>query len=511
MIIEEEKVEVVEENSSNLSELDSPKSEPVVNNFLLMFSCFLGALIVILIIMFTIFSFYNANKNTISQGVYVNGVDLSGLSKEQAIKKMKNYYNQNILSKDITLIHNDFETYIKPSEIDLAFDLEASVNYAYNIGKTDGIMRNNYYVFNAMVKGINITPIYSINKDSLVRILEELSSELPDKVIESSYYIDGKNLIITKGTEGNIVDVQKTLYQIESNIKNHNFINNKISISVLHKEPDKINIEEIHSKIYKKATNASYTKNPYTVTPSANGLDFNISIEDAQKQLDKSDKECKIPLKVLYPKVTTNDIGMDAFPDLLATFSTSYYASNINRTTNLKLAAKKVNGTVLLPGDTFSYNTVVGERSIAAGYKEAPIYQNGQVIDGLGGGICQISTTLFNSALLANLKIKELHNHQFVPSYVGAGRDATVVYGAKDFKFVNSRKNAIKITCTVSGGIARIKIYGVKEKPEYKISISSKITSRTASYIKSTTYRTLTLKGNRVKTELIYNCTYKNH
>ena len=83
-------------------------------------------------------------------------------------------------------------------------------------------------------------------------------------------------------------------------------------------------------------------------------------------------------------------IGTEAFPDLLSTFSTNYPASNKNRTTNLVLAANKINGTVLMPGETFSYNKVVGARTIAAGYKEAAIYVSGSVVDGLGGGICQI-------------------------------------------------------------------------------------------------------------------------
>ena len=128
-------------------------------------------------------------------------------------------------------------------------------------------------------------------------------------------------------------------------------------------------------------------------------------------------------------------ISTEAFPDTLSEFSTRYAASNVNRTTNLRLAANQINGTVLMRGETFSYNDGVGERTIAAGYKEAPIYVSGRVEDGLGGGICQITTTLYNAAVFANLEIVERTNHQFVPSYVGAGRDATVVYGAIDFKF----------------------------------------------------------------------------
>lgn len=142
--------------------------------------------------------------------------------------------------------------------------------------------------------------------------------------------------------------------------------------------------------------------------------------------------------------------------------------------TNLRLAASKINGTVLLPNEEFSYNSVVGERTINAGYKMAATYSNGAVVDGLGGGICQISSTLYDAVVMANLKITTRRNHQFVTSYVPAGKDATVVWGSQDFKFVNSRKNPVRITATVQGGVATVQVWGIKEEVEYDISIETK-------------------------------------
>ena len=234
-------------------------------------------------------------------------------------------------------------------------------------------------------------------------------------------------------------------------------------------------------------------------------------MEEAKKKFNEDKQECVIPLKIVYPKVTTNMIGTEAFPNTLSTFSTTYAASNVNRTTNLKLAAKKINGTVLMPGETFSYNQVVGERTIAAGYKEAPIYVEGRVEDGLGGGICQITTTLYNAVVLANLDIVERTNHQFVPSYVGAGRDATVVYGAIDFKFKNNRNYPIKLICSVSSGIANFKILGLKTSNDYKVEISSRITSQTANSTNSVTYKILKKNGKVVSQTVLSRDTYKRH
>ena len=150
---------------------------------------------------------------------------------------------------------------------------------------------------------------------------------------------------------------------------------------------------------------------------------------------------------------------------------------NTSRSTNLQLAVDKINGTIIAPGKEFSYNKIVGERTIAAGYKEAKVYSNGQVVDGIGGGICQISSTLYDAVVFANLDVTERYNHQFLTSYVSAGRDATVAYGYKDLKFVNNRTYPIKIIASVNSGVAKIDIYGIKEETEYDISFDVEVVS----------------------------------
>jgi hypothetical protein len=132
---------------------------------------------------------------------------------------------------------------------------------------------------------------------------------------------------------------------------------------------------------------------------------------------------------------------------------------------------------VLLPGETFSYNEALGPRTTAAGYKNGKVYEGGKVVDGIGGGICQISSTLYNSVLTSNLEIVERRNHQFVTSYLPAGRDATVVYGSIDFKFKNTRQYPVRIVASAKNGIATVSIYGIKEENEYTFSFSTKTIS----------------------------------
>ncbi len=512
MILQEEKVEIVEDAKSKETAtknelLNQNNSKPIYVYII----AFIGALLLILIIIFAIFTFYNLSKSTvIANGVSIYGIDVSGLNKKEALQKISGTFEK-IKNTDIKLNYEDFEAAINPSEINLNFDTNSAVNYAFSIGKNGNIFSDDYDVFNAMINGVEIIPSYSLNEDSLKDFLNIISKSLPNAVKESSYYIEGSKLIITKGSDGYVINILKTESDLKSKIKNLSYLSEPVNLTLSPGKPSDVDLDKIYSEVHKNAKDAYFTKNPYAVYPSENGVDFKISIEEAKQGLSNAEKEYTIPLKTVYPKVTTNMLGKEAFPHLLGEYTTTYNSSKTNRTTNLKLAAKKINGTVLLPGETFSYNKVVGERTIAAGFKDAGVYVNGELVDGLGGGICQVSSTIFNAVLFANLKIEEVHYHPYVSSYVPIGRDATVAYGLKDFQFSNSRKYAIKIECTVSGGVAKCKIYGFKENPEYDVKINVVTTSKTSTYTKTTTYRNLYLNDKKVSSERIYSCTYKKH
>ena len=471
----------------------------------IIFSCILVALL----ILFVVFSILTLKSNKMAKGISIKGIDVSNLNKKDAREKVANYINNSFM-EEIPLRHNDFTTSLSTYQLGIYFNLDKAIEKAYNIGKTGNIFQEDYEVLKTIINKTNIDVDFTIDEDLLSHDLSDISSKLPDKVVESSYYIDGNNLIITKGQSGQVVNIDKSANYIKSQINNLN-VNEPIELFTEDASPSTINIESIYNEIHKDPVNAYYTQNPYVIHPSENGMDFAITIEKKKNLLQEDKNEYTIPVKVVYPSVTTNMIGTEAFPDLLSTFSTKYSASNKSRTTNLILAANKINGTVLMPGETFSYNKVVGARTIAAGYKEAPIYVSGRVENGLGGGICQIASTLYDAAIYANLEIVERSNHQFVPSYIGASRDATVVYGSIDFKFKNNRDYPIKITCSVSGGVANFKIWGLKSDNDYQVEITSRITNKTSSAIYSEAYKILKKNGVTVNTVLLSKDTYKRH
>lgn len=509
----------IENDEENLQENSLEKNSfKIINNYqnrnrsdvLTIFGILTFIFILIILITFITFTLINTKSQTIAHGISIKGIDISGLTKEEATQKISTYISSSI-PQEIKLKHNDYETSLSTEQLSVYFNTNEAVEIAYEIGKNGNIFENNFVILKSLFSKTNIDPGFSIDEEQLKNSLQDISNKLPDKVIESSCYIDGNNLIITKGHSGNVIKIEESAKYIKYNINNLNLKDNQLQLITEEQSPTQINLDAIYNEIHKEPINAYYTQNPYRVIPSENGLDFGISLEEAKQLLQEEKDEYTIPLKVLYPNVTTNMIGTEAFPDLLSNFSTKYSASNRNRTTNLILAANKINGTVLMPGETFSYNKTVGARTIAAGYKEAPIYVSGKVEDGLGGGICQITTTLYNAVLYANLEVTERSNHQFVPSYAGASRDATVVYGAIDFKFKNNREYPIKITCSVSNGIANFKIFGLKSENDYEVQITSRITRTTSNAIYSEAYKTLKKNGNVVSTERISKDTYKRH
>ena len=453
-------------------------------------------IILVLLALSVFFAIMNINNNNIVKGVKIEGIDVSGLSREDAKSKIESIY-QDKKGKEITLKYKDYETTLSPQLLEVNYDIDKGIEEAVSIGKSDNIFINNFNIVKAMLGKNNIKIDMTINEDVAKQNIEEISANIPGAVTEPSYYIENDKLIITKGKEGIKVDNDKLIEKIKEQLKDINTAQEYIEITVTEKKPEEIDIDKIHEEVYKEVQDAYYTKDPFTIHPEVEGVDFNV--EEAKEQLKEDKEQYEIQLTITKPKVTTAQIGSEAFPDLLATYSTRYDGGDRDRTTNLRIACQKINEKVVLPGETFSYNQTLGVRSTATGYKNAKVYENGEVVDGIGGGICQISSTLYNSVLMANLDIVERKNHQFVTSYTPAGRDATVVYGMTDFKFKNTRKYAIKIKASASNGVATVSIYGIKEENEYTVSFSTRTVSTIPFTVKYVDDNTLAVGTEKVK------------
>jgi len=182
--------------------------------------------------------------------------------------------------------------------------------------------------------------------------------------------------------------------------------------------------------------------------------------------------EIKVDLKEQLPKLTAVQLEAQKITGLIASYTTRFDPSQSERTENVRVATKALDMTVVKPGDTFSFNNIVGERTVAGGYKDAYIIVDGKFVPGLGGGICQVSSTLYNAGLLANLSVVQRSNHDLAISYVPLGQDATVAYPDLDLKFNNNSGGYLLLRTWTTDNTLTIELYG-KVKPGQTVSITN--------------------------------------
>lgn len=439
---------------------------------------------VLILLLSTIFALININNTKIMRGVSIQGIDVSNLTVEEAKQKVSSVVGKH-MSENILVKHLDFEGIFLPEQLGVSLDIDSTVDEAYSLGRSGNIFENNYSILNLMLNTKDLAVNITYDEALLNSIIGEINSLLPDRIIKPDFYINDSNeLIITSGRDGSVVNTPSFRDSLELVLSDFDNDEPTIDIPVVNVQTDNINMDDIYASIYKTPVDAYYTTNPYVVYPSSNGLDFAISLDEAKNLISNYQEEYTIPLKVLYPNVTTNQIGNEAFPDQISKFSTSYTSSGYARSTNIELAAQKLDGVVIMPGETFSYNQAVGQRTKAAGFKEATAYSNGQVVQEVGGGICQVSSTLYNAVLYANLEIVERTNHGFKPSYVKPGLDATVSWGGPDFKFKNNRNYPVRIKTDTSGKVLKIYIYGLKTNNDYTVVLDPQ-------YVSTVYYKTI--------------------
>jgi vancomycin resistance protein YoaR len=193
--------------------------------------------------------------------------------------------------------------------------------------------------------------------------------------------------------------------------------------------------------------------------------------------LEAQPPRSKVELVVASAGQNGTTEGLSRIRYLLANFSTPYDAGIRGRTNNLRMAAELVNGTIVPEGAVFSTNRAIGPRNAAAGWREAKMFVDGQIVSGTGAGICQCSTTIYNAALLAGLPIVERHQHMFRVSYAPASRDAAIYWGSKDMRFRNNTGGPIYVQTFLRGGRFHARLYGVRPV-RHRIEVVSRTLSR---------------------------------
>lgn len=359
---------------------------------------------------------YRTNyENKIYEGIYINGVDFGGEKKE----KVKNYFTQknNLIRKStFALSSEDTVATISAAQIDFKYDEDLIANQAYLIGRSENIISDMSMVLQAYLTGIELPAATQYKEEALDKKIAPLSKQLNTQPVEGLFNFDNGRVIAFKlSKNGQEVDVAKIKTELTSAMG--------------------------------------------TIAKSEKAHSFTI----------------KIPLNTTYPKVSTDKINNYGIKELIAEGNSMFQGSIPNRAYNINLAASRINGALIAPGDTFSFNKTVGDISSLTGYKQAYVISGGKTILGDGGGVCQVSTTLFRAAINAGLPIVERNQHAYRVGYYEQdslpGVDAAIYTPNVDLKFKNDTGKHILIQAypDMINYTLTFHLYGTKDNREVTV------------------------------------------
>ena len=420
------------------------------------------------------------DNGLILENVTIAGVNVGGLSKEDAIAKVNQAMAEALMKEAITVTVMDQEIVLTPEVTEIKLDVNAAVEAAYAFGRTGSSVQKKEEKLLATTSGLttDITSYLSINRDAVAAQLDALEIAETSELVQTVWEVTGEapdlnaaeapaelqTLVITMGTPGYSFNKEQLINQI---LKAYVDGTTAIVCDCQQTLPDPIDLDAVYAEYCVEAADAQMDPETFEVSSHTFGHAFDL--EAAKEAVDKAKygEVLEFPFTITAPKILAADLSGTLFRDVLSTY-TSYQASSSNRATNMQIACKAINGTILLPGDVFDFNKVVGERTAAKGYKPAPSYSGAETILTYGGGVCQPSSTIYYCALLADMEIVDRACHTYVAAYLPYGMDATVNWGTLTFKFRNSSDYPIRIDASAdSKGNVKITLMGTDTKDYY--------------------------------------------
>lgn len=452
--------------------------------------------IALMIISASVFAYLTLQNDTVYKGVSAGGVDASGLSMQQLQSALDAKYHVSDDGTGITLKASDAERSLTFNELDLMYDIDSAVKNAYAVGRTGNIFERLYDIAVAGINGVDVSVTQAFDEEKMNAFINQFSVQLLKSVKEGSLLVSDEQVVLRSGRHGEHIDKAETAKLVTSLIKSGK--SGVVTPEVIVTNPSGLNVDEIYNQIISEPADASYKveNNALVLLPHTTGRSIEKGrLEEIVKELSQAEeKEYILPVSIVMPAVTSDMASSMLFKDELASAVTSFATGTVNgqnRKFNMQLAVKNIDQLILLPGEEFSFNRVVGPRDVAHGYKTAHVYIRGRIEDGIGGGICQVSTTIYNAVLTADLEVAERKNHSFTVGYVPLGQDATAFYGGTDFRFINSTKWPIKLLSKVSGNKISFTIMGTNDNPGKTVIISNKVLSKTPFTVKTTEDPTL--------------------
>ena len=401
---------------------------------------------------------YAASRDTFQPNRHINGIDVGGLTVEQAQKKLETA----LLAQEITLTDPDTGTRAVITAADLGYtanEFAGDAQFWMDADRETGFFRKGWaYLAYATGRWPGGASWPDMDREALHDTVVRLSDELSQEPLDGAWELADDAVVFTKARDGRTLNTD-ALEAALADVGTYSETGYQVTFSFTTVPAQVLTAREVHEEIAGEMKNAGYDAATDSIIPEQLGAEFDEGA--AQKALDAAEpgSTVKVDAVIEYPRVTADQLKGVLFRDVLGT-ATTHVSGTAARISNVKLSASSINGTVLNCGDVFSYNETVGQRTAARGYQAAPAYVKGETVDEIGGGICQTSSTLYLACLRSNLAITERYAHRYTPAYIDWGLDATVSWGGPDYKFSNDTDCPVKIVTSYSGGYLTVKLLG---------------------------------------------------
>ena len=453
------------------------KKTPVsqkVNIFLVVVSLLMIASI------FIIFrnSFSLLSIENVYAGVHVKGEDVSGYTYEDLVFFLSKEFDADLASKSIIVKVKDTSKELTFKDLGVRYDIEGAAKKALEVGRQGNPLQRIKSISDTAREQINVDMVYTYDEDVLESTANEIAEEAGVMSEDAVVTYTDTTVTIQPGTPGVSIDKDDLTEQFKDAL--NRFESTTIDVKLKISEPDKLSADRIYNTINKSPTNASFkvvdNKSIEIVEGTSGRTIDKDALNKAISDLN-SGRESKVvlPIQKIEPEISSTSVSGNFFQDVLGTANTTFSTNSVNnrnRRDNMALACKQIEGYIMAPDDEFAFNEIVGQRTESKGYKTAGAFANGQLIDDIGGGICQVSSTLYNAVLYADLSVTARQNHSFLVAYTIKGMDATVSYPQPEFKFKNNTDFPIKIVCNVDGSKITFTIMGTQVGPKKKITLS---------------------------------------
>lgn len=379
--------------------------------------------------------------------VYVGGVYVGGMTKEETRAELdRQLWDQSVSGTLSVTLPMDVHFSVDYTKAGANITAERATEAAYRYGHDGNWLENLFTYIGGLLKPEDVSLIQpTLNESHIAKLVNFGVARYNKNMAEyAGHEIDKENsrLVLVKGAGQLQIDAGELYKQVAQALLNKE---TELSYAVPEIEVEMPDFQALYEQLSTNPEDAYYDKETDSIVPEVDGVEFDVKEAEQLWKAAKLNEKVEIPVELTIPEITEESLKELLFRDKLGATTTYFYGSTENRINNIDLVVNKLNGLVLMPGDEFSYNGYVGQRTEEAGFKAAAAYNDGQVVQELGGGICQVSSTLYCATLAANLETVERTCHMFAVGYMNKGLDATVSWPGPDFKFRNNRDYPVKL------------------------------------------------------------------